>query len=296
MKKMIVIAILFITIASVVFGIKVFQGKDFKKEKSFEINNIKEIEVDNENWNLEFKSTDANKIVISAQGEQADKEIDPVKIENDENKIVIKQKQKMNRFFNGFTFRKKNSISIAIPKKEIDKIVVNNKSGDVKIRDIVVKNIMTKGKSGDEMITGLSAEKGEFISQSGELVLKGSSVQELNIKSTTGDNYITNVSNSNMNITSTSGEVLLKDMTEGKSLFIETKSLFIETKSGDIGVRYKGVPASLKLMAKSNSADVIVDLKGLKKDKNTDKIKVGTIGDAKNEAKILSETGVIYID
>ncbi|AHZ53371.1 hypothetical protein BK751_29095 [Bacillus thuringiensis serovar galleriae] len=289
MKKIIVIAILFITIASVVFGIKVFQGKDFKKEKSFEINNIKEIEVDNENWNLEFKSTDANKIVIFAQGEQADKEIDPVKIENDENKIVIKQKQKMNRFFNGFTFRKKNSISIAIPKKEIDKIVVNNKSGDVKIRDIVVKNIMTKGKSGDEMITGLSAEKGEFISQSGELVLKGSSVQELNIKSTTGDNYITNVSNSNMNITSTSGEVLLKDMTEGKSLFIETKS-------GDIGVRYKGVPASLKLMAKSNSADVIVDLKGLKKDKNTDKIKVGTIGDAKNEAKILSETGVIYID
>ena len=136
----------------------------------------------------------------------------------------------------------------------------------MKIRDIVVKNIMTKGKSGDEMIVGLSAEKGEFISQSGELVLKGSSVQELNIKSTTGDNYITNVSNSNMNITSISGEVLLKDMTEGKSLFIETKS-------GDIGVRYKGVPASLKLMAKSNSADVIVDLKGLKKDKNTEKKK-----------------------
>ncbi|CDN38091.1 MULTISPECIES: DUF4097 family beta strand repeat-containing protein [Bacillus] len=288
-KKIIVIAILFITIASAVFGFKVFQGEGFKKEKSFEINNIKEIEVDNENWNLEFKSTDANKIVISAQGEQVDKEIDPVKIENDENKIVIKQKQKMNRFFNGFTFRKKNSISIAIPKKEIDKIVLNNKSGDVKIRDIVVKNIMTKGKSGDEMIVGLSAEKGEFISQSGELVLKGSSVQELNIKSTTGDNYITNVSNSNMNITSTSGEVLLKDMTEGKSLFIETKS-------GDIGVRYKGVPASLKLMAKSNSADVIVDLKGLKKDKNTEKIKEGTIGDAKNEVKILSKTGVIYID
>ncbi|BCC31609.1 DUF4097 family beta strand repeat-containing protein [Bacillus cereus] len=288
-KKIIVIAILFITIASVVFGFKVFQGKDFKREKSFEINNIKEIEVDNENWNIEFKSTDANKIVISAQGEQVDKKIDPVKIENDENKIVIKQKQKMDRFFNGFTFRKKNSICIAIPKKEIDKIVVDNKSGDVKIRDIVVKNIVTKGKSGDGMIVGLSAEKGEFISQSGELVVKDSSVQELNIKSTTGDNYITNVSNSNMNIISTSGEVLLKDMTEGKSLFIETKS-------GDIGVRYKGVPASLKLMAKSNLADVIVDLKGLKKDKNTEKIKVGTIGDAKNEAKILSETGVIYID
>lgn len=289
MKKILVIAILLITIASMVFGFKTFHRKDFKKENSFEINNIKEIEVDNENWDIEFKSTDSNKIVISAQGQRLDKEIDPVKIENDGNKMMIKQEQKMNGFVNGFTFRKKNIISIFIPKKEIDKIVLNNKSGDVKISDIAVKHIVTKSKSGDEMIVGLSAEKGEFISQSGELVLKDSSVQELNIKSTTGDNYITNVSNSNMNITSTSGEVLLKDMKEGKSLFVETKS-------GDIGVRYKGVPASLKLTAKSNSADIMVNVNGLKKDKNTEKIKEGTIGDAKNKVEILSETGVIYID
>jgi DUF4097 and DUF4098 domain-containing protein YvlB len=288
-KKIIVIAILLITIASVVFGFKVFQGKDFKKEKSFEINNIKEIEVDNENWDIEFKSTDSNKIVISVQGQRLDKEIDPVKIENDGNKIVIKQKQKMTRFFNGFTVRKKNSISIAIPKKEIAKIALNNKSGDVKISDIEVKSIVTESKSGDGRIVGLSAEKGEFKSTSGELSVKDSSVQELNIISTTGDNYITNVNSSNMNITSTSGEVLLKDMTEGKSLFVETKS-------GDIGVRYKDVPASLKLTAKSNSTDIMIDLKGLKKDKNTEKIKEGTIGDAKNKVEILSETGVIYID
>jgi len=245
--------------------------------------------VDNENSDIEFKSTDANKIVISAQGQRADKDLDPVKIEHEGNKVVIKQKEKATRFFNGFTFRKKNSISIAIPKKEIDKIVLNNKSGDVKISDIVVKSIVTESESGDEMVVGLSAEKGAFISQSGELAVKDSSVQELNIKSTTGDNYITNVNNLNMNITSTTGEVLLKDMTEGKSLFVETKS-------GDIGVRYKGVPTSLKLTAKSNSSDVMVNVKGLKKDKNTEKVKAGTIGDAKNEVKILSETGAIYID
>ncbi|MGR5904603.1 hypothetical protein ACT7DI_03285 [Bacillus paranthracis] len=33
---------------------------------------------------------------------------------------------------------------IAIPKKEIDKIVLNNKSGDVKISDIVVKKYRDK--------------------------------------------------------------------------------------------------------------------------------------------------------
>ncbi|PEC52585.1 hypothetical protein COC58_02275 [Bacillus cereus] len=289
MKKIIVIAILFLTIASAVFGFKVFQGKDFKKEKSFEINDIKEIEVDNEYWDVEFKSTDANKIVISAQGQRVDKEMDPVEIEHEGNKVVIKQKQKATRFFNGFTFKKKNSISIAIPKKEIDKIVLNNKSGDVKISDIVVKSIVTKGKSGDEMIVGLSADKGEFTSESGDLMLKDSSLQEVNITSTTGDNYVKNIKNKDMNITSTSGEVLLKDMTEGKSLFVETKS-------GDIGVRYKGVPTSLKLTAKSNSSDVMVNVKGLKKDKNTEKVKEGTIGDAKNKVEILSKTGAIYID
>lgn len=288
-KKIIVIAILFLTIASAVFGFKVFQGKDFKKEKSFEINDIKEIEVDNENWDIEFKSTDANKIVIFAQGQRADKNLDPVEIEHEGNKVVIKQKQKMNRFFNGFTFRKKNSISIAIPKKEIDKIVLNNKSGDVKIRGIEVKNIVTKSESGDEMVVGLSADKGEFTSESGDLMLKDSSLQEVNITSTTGDNYVNNIKNANMNITSTSGEVLLKDMKEGKSLFIETKS-------GDIGVRYKGVPTSLEFMAKSNSSDVMVNVNGLNKDKNTEKVKAGTIGDAKNKVKILSETGAIYID
>ncbi|WP_144650122.1 DUF4097 family beta strand repeat-containing protein [Bacillus cereus] len=289
LKKIIVIAILFLTIASVIFGFKTFQGKDFKKEQSFEINHIKEIEVDNENWDVEFKGTEANKIVISAQGKRLDKEVDPVEIEQVGNKVIVKQKQKTTRFFNGFSFRKKNSISIAVPKKEIDKIILNNKSGDVKIRDIEVKNIVTKSESGDEMVVGLSADKGEFTSESGDLMLKDSSLQEVNIISTTGDNYVKNIKNENMKITSTSGEVLLKDMKEGKLLFVETKS-------GDIGVRYKGVPASLKLMAKSNSADVIVDLKGLKKDKNTEKIKIGTIGDAKNKVKILSETGVIYID
>ena len=43
------------------------------------------------------------------------------------------------------------------------------------------------------MITGLSAEKGEFTSESGDLMLKDSLLQEVNITSTTGDNYVKNV-------------------------------------------------------------------------------------------------------
>ena len=54
-------------------------------------------------------------------------------------KIVIKQNKKAAKFLMVLRLERKNSICIAIPKKEIGKIVVNNKSGDVKINDIVVK-------------------------------------------------------------------------------------------------------------------------------------------------------------
>ena len=54
--------------------------------------------MDNENWDIEFKSTEANKIVISAQGKRLDKEVDPVEIEQAGNKVIVKQKQKATRF------------------------------------------------------------------------------------------------------------------------------------------------------------------------------------------------------
>ena len=50
--------------------------------------------MDNENWDIEFKSTEANKIVISAQGKRLDKEVDPVEIEQAGNKVIVKQNKR----------------------------------------------------------------------------------------------------------------------------------------------------------------------------------------------------------
>ncbi|MCM3738436.1 DUF4097 domain-containing protein [Bacillus cytotoxicus] len=191
--------------------------------------------------------------------------------------------------FEGFSFRKKGMIYISIPKKKVDVITLNNRSGDIKMHDIATKNIVISNDSGAEKIEGLSANKGNFTSKDGELSLKDSSFKELTVASTTGDNYITSITSPKTKITSTDGEVSIKDIVEGKSLFVETKS-------GDIAVSYKEAPTSLMLTANSNSSDITVNLNNFKKEMDTGKSKEGTIGATSNKLEVLSKEGTIKIN
>ncbi|PEE41607.1 DUF4097 family beta strand repeat-containing protein [Bacillus pseudomycoides] len=285
MKKIILASILMIVIIVVTFSFK----KDFEKEASFEVKGIDEVEMNNESWNVEFKSTKSNKVTIVVAGKQKDKKNDPVTMKKDGKKIVITQREQKGGFIGGFTFGKKGTIYISIPKNEVDMITLHNRSGDIKMNDVTTKNIVLSNVSGSEKIEGLSAEKGTFTSQAGELSVKDSSIKEISVASTTGDSYMTNMNSPNMKITSTDGEVSIRDIKEGKSLLVETKS-------GDIGVSYKETPTSLKLTANSNSSDITVDLNGFKKKTNTEKSKEGTIGDASNKVELLSKKGTIHIN
>lgn len=289
MKKIVLASIFIIVVVGVVFSLKEVRIKSFEKETSFAVDSVEEIEVNNENWNVEFKKAESKKVTIAAEGNQKDKEKDPVTVKNDGKKIIVNQQDQKGGFIGGFTFGKKGTIYISIPKNEVDMITLHNRSGDIKMNDVTTKNIVLSNVSGLEKIEGLSAEKGTFTSQAGELSVKNSSLKELSVASTTGDSYMTNVNSSNMKITSTDGEVSIKDIKEGKSLLVETKS-------GDIGVSYKETPTSLMLTANSNSSDITVNLNGFKKKTNTEKSKEGTIGEASNKVELLSKKGTININ
>ncbi|MEH6976048.1 DUF4097 family beta strand repeat-containing protein, partial [Bacillus pseudomycoides] len=288
MKKIILASILMIVIVGVAFSLKEVGTKSFEKEISFAVDSVEEIEINNEDWDVEFKNTESKKITITVEGKQKDKKNDPVTIKNDGEKIVVSQKEKKEGFWGGFSFGKNGTIYISIPKNGVGTIKLNNSSGDIKMNDITTKNIVFSNVSGSEKIVGLSAEKGMFTSKTGELSLKDSSLKELFVSSTTGDSYMTNVNGNNMKITSTDGEVSIKDIKEGKTLLVETKS-------GDIEVSYKEIPTSLKLTANSNSSDIAVNLNGFNKKTNTEKSKEGTIGDALNTLELLSKKGTINI-
>lgn len=286
MKKIILAFIAIIVIGGLAFSIKEVGGKRFEKENSFEADSIKEIEINNESWDIEFKNTESKKITISVEGKQQDKKDDPVTMKQNGKKIVVNQQD---QGIEGFSFGKKGTIYISIPKDEVDAIIVNNKFGDIKMNNVTTKNVVISNDSGTEKIEGLSADKGKFTSKDGELRLKDSSLKELTVASTTGDSYLTSVISPKMKITSTDGEVSIKDTKEGKSLLVETKS-------GDITVSYNEAPTSLTLAANSDSSDITVNLDGFKKRQQTKKSKEGTIGDGLNKLGLLSKHGTINVN
>lgn len=288
MKKIILASTAVIVIGGLAFCLKGVGAKSFEKENSFEVDRIEEIEINKESWNIEIKNTKSKKITIAVEGKQEDTKKDPVTIKDDEKKIVVNQKDEKGGFFEGFSFGKKGTIYISIPVDGIDTITMKNSSGDIKMNDVMTKNLVISNGSGTGKIEGLSANKGKFISKDGEFSLKNSSLKELNIASTTGDNYITNVNSPEIKVTSKDGEVSIKDIKEGKSLFVETKS-------GDIDVSYKKAPTSLAFTANSDSSDITVNLDEFKKRKNTENLIEGMIGDGTNKVELLSSKGVINV-
>ncbi|MGE7925582.1 DUF4097 family beta strand repeat-containing protein [Viridibacillus arvi] len=264
------------------------RGDKFQEEKSFDIEGIKEVVINNESWDLELENSETNKLTVTVEGKQKDKKKNPVTIKSKGMRIIISQQDEESGFTDNFSFGKKGTIHISIPQNTLDTLTVNNCFGDIKMNDIKTTNIVISNDSGTEKIEGLTAEKGRFTSKEGELSLKESSLKDLSVASTSGDNYLMNVNSPSVNITSVDGEVSVKGAAEGKSLHVETKS-------GDITVAYKEVPNSLKLTANSNSSDITLNLDSLKLDTDTEKSKVGTIGYGFNQLGLLSEYGTINV-
>ncbi|MGG0857525.1 DUF4097 family beta strand repeat-containing protein [Metabacillus fastidiosus] len=287
MKKSIVTSILLIAVSGLLSGCQQTGEKNFKEETSFEAGGIEEIEINSESWDIELQNTESENIIISAEGKQKDKNNEPVIINNEGKKVIVKQ-QDEEGIGSGFSFGKEGTISISIPKKKLTQIILNNTYGDIKVMNAAAKNIAISNDSGAGKIERLLAENGRFISKDGEWSLKNSSIKELTVTSASGDNYITNVLSSKGEVTSTDGEIVMKDTVEGESLHTETKS-------GDITISYKETPTSLKVTANSNSFDITVDLNNFKKTVNAENSIEGTVDEGLNKLDVVSKSGVINI-
>ncbi|PEP65666.1 DUF4097 family beta strand repeat-containing protein [Bacillus pseudomycoides] len=112
MKKTILASILIIVVAGVVFSLKEVGTKSFEKENSFAVGSVEEIEINNENWDVAFKSAESSKVTIAVEGKQEDKKNDPVTMKKDGKKIVVNQKEQKEGFAGGFSFGKKGTIYI----------------------------------------------------------------------------------------------------------------------------------------------------------------------------------------
>ncbi|MEY9971129.1 DUF4097 and DUF4098 domain-containing protein YvlB [Lysinibacillus sp. RC46] len=289
MKKAIIALIFVIAVGGIFFTLKINGEKSITEEQSFDVEQIEELELNIESWNIALENTESDKLTIEFEGKQQQKQqSNPVEIKKDGNKVKVLQQDTEKGAMKNFSFGKKDTIHIYIPKNAVSKIALKNSYGDIKINNIETEELSISTDSGAKIIKGLSADKGTITSKDGELSIVDSSLNELTIAATNGDSYITRVNSPKTKITSTSGEVLMKEISEGKALFVETSS-------GDITISYKEAPKSLGVIANSESSDISVNLEGYQKEKHTENQKRGKIGDASNELELISKGGIINV-
>ena len=286
MKKGIIASLIIISIAVVVV-LKVSAQQDYTNHQTFDAKQIEVLEINNESWNVELVGATSKKLSIAIDGKQQKKQNAPVEIQKDGNKISIHQFDTDDGVLKNISIGKKGTIQISIPPNTLHKIELNNSYGDIRINTITAQEISILNNSGTKIIKGLSAERGKITSQDGELKITDSACKELTIAAANGDSYITSVSSPQMNITSMSGEIVLNEMNEEKALFVESGS-------GDITMSYSKAPQSLELIAKSESSDITINLKDIKKVKG-DSTK-WKIGEATNRVEAISKEGVISIN
>ncbi|MCM3105337.1 DUF4097 family beta strand repeat-containing protein [Bacillus velezensis] len=287
MKKIIASCAVLIVIGGIVLSLYKTDTKNFKKNVSYNVEKIDTLKVYIDSWDVKFKKSNSNKATISAEGKKKDKA--PVTFQENGRGLVVTQKEQKNGgFLDGFTFGKQGgTIYINVPESGMNNIEITNKDGTIHLSEISAENIVVENHSGEEKINNVSADNGKFASRDGSLSMENSSFEELNITSASGDTEMKEIDSSNVKITSKDGTVSIKDITEGKSLSVNTKS-------GDIGVSYKKVPTSLAVFAQSNS-DVTFDLDGLNKSHDGVKLKKGEIGAGSNKVSLSSEDGSIKV-
>ncbi|WP_438420872.1 DUF4097 family beta strand repeat-containing protein [Bacillus siamensis] len=227
MKKIIATSVTSIVIGGIVLSLYSAETKNFKT--SCNAKNIDTLKVYTDSWDVKFKKSNSNEVTVSAEGRQKDKA--PVTFQKDGEDLVISQKEQKNSgFFGGFTFGKQGgTIYINVPDSDMNNIEITNKDGNIQLSEISAENIVVDNHSGDEKVNNVSAHIGKFSSKDGGISVENSSFEKLNITSASGDNEMKEIHSSNVKVSSIDGTVSIKDITEGKSLSVNTKS-------GDIGV------------------------------------------------------------
>lgn len=284
MKKIICL-ILFICIG--LFGIVIFGKQKTNLTQDFSMEKVKKIKIDNNSWDLLFKSSHDDEIHVETSGKD-DKSEKPVDIGLEKGVLHVTQNDASDSFIGGFTFGSRNKIIVYLPKYLSSPINVENKNGDITMENVSLSDLKLSNSSGNQKIINVKLDNASLTSESADTTIKDSSIKKLQAESKSGGLYFTNVSDNEIYASTGSGEIVFKDFTEHQASDINTDS-------GDISVSYKIKPASLKLSVTSKSKDVSVRLDDLKLEVDTEGKKEGAIGRRNNSLKISSDTGTINI-
>jgi lia operon protein LiaG len=244
-------------------GAVAFSMKSITLEESHVISakKIAELNINTLSTDVELLPHNKEDIIVELNGQVSEKMKDAYQLTVEENDDVLNVKldRKSKPSFSVFAINKGVTLTVLIPEKKYDEIVIESKSGDVNVEDLTADHMLFKAASGDMVVENLSA-------------------RDITIQTTSGDTFANGISADVLNMEAVSG-----DMTGEKLTAVSEMTL--QAKSGDIILNTTVEAYTLDF--EGTSGDGIVKVPGfLYKEKEEDRIN-GTFGDDATDEGIL---------
>lgn len=150
-------------------------------------------------------------------------------------------------------------INIGIPKEYAEDLSVSSASGDVKLNEMNLADIVMETASGDINVKNLNSHGNTINSVSGDIIIENSKFEDSSVKSVSGDINIINSGTLNI-LETTSGEITIEN-------YEITRELKINTISGDINLDLSD-NSSVNVIFDSVSGDLKNDFGNIYNGKN----------------------------
>ncbi len=232
----------------------IMKGFDFTKfsTEGDEVTNEHVVEEDFTKISIDTSTADV-RFEVSADGKarvvchETEKRIHEVKVENGTLKIKEKNEKKWFEYIGIFGGFKKIEVTVYLPEKkaensnrkekganatrmELDELRINTSTGDVELKDLLVKGDMILDSStGQHRLTNVLAGSATIDISTGDVIINNSEFfGRLKIDGSTSDIRITSGDAETVNIDTSTGDIICS--------FLSEKNIKADTSTGDIRV------------------------------------------------------------
>ncbi len=199
------------------------------EEKFSEIDGINSIAISSPFIDVKVTSEDRDDVRIRYYGKMKSNVLPTLKVEKKSNNLDIKLESNTNSYS---VMDSDVVLEVFMPKSFSENISTSTSSGNIYMKDLIVKDFSISSSSGDLELENLEGKALNLSTSSGDIKLEDS-IGEINVTSSSGDVFLdNNKTNENMKITTSSGDVSI-NLSNNSSYKIEGT-----TSSGD--VHYNG--------------------------------------------------------
>jgi lia operon protein LiaG len=279
--------------------------EEFYWDKTVQGNEITMLNIDTSSTEVIISSGENEDIEMELKGEISSKLKENVQVEVKQsgcslNVMVIVERN------SSFSFGMdviKLALSLEVPQKLYEKIIVKTSSGGINAKDLEGKEVKFKASSGEVDASGIKAHT-EFKSKakSGGIQLNGIEAPAIFAKANSGTLILQNLISEDIQAKASSGRIIAKKWTgnflaETNSGVIDlhtpelTGKIDAEASSGDVMLFFDKKPESFTIDFSGSSGEANVELKGIEFEEKSDHRISGKMGDGKYTIRVKTSSG-----